>query len=370
MKKSIGNLNRRAFLQASIAATGGVLPLRTILGQKGGDPSHQAELALQPSGVVAIKNENTFNKTIPTATGNILPNDMGITSVHEHVPIPKDPAERDKSLSFAITELEKARQLGLQTIVAVGPTEDVRAIREVSAATKVNIICCTGFYVLKDEQQTFGEKDFARHMTDEIENGIQGSDIKPGVIKVATRALPLTQAEINLLTAAAKIQKQHGLPMCIHSVTGCAEQQLILEKGGANLEHCYFSHVEATFGWSGRNVDQEIDYLEGVVKKGSTLCFNNFGNWNHTKPEDLARIITQLTRRGYDDKMVATMDLIWSFENSQLKILWEDTNEGGKDRTYSYLIRKVVPWLKENNVSQSTIDKLIVDNPRKLFTAW
>jgi predicted metal-dependent phosphotriesterase family hydrolase len=66
--------------------------------------------------------------------------------------------------------------------------------------------------------------------------------------------------------------------------------------------------------------------------------------------------------------MVATMDVTWSFKDEDLKILWEDTNEEGKDRDYSYLMRKVVPWLVANGLTKTSIDKFIIHNPRRLFT--
>ncbi len=307
-------------------------------------------------------------KKIPTVTGEITPEQMGITSAHEHIQIQTDASQRSKSVAFAINDLKRAKELGLQTIVDVTPTRDISGLKEVSIATGVNVICCTGFYVLNDEQQSFSVEDFENHMIDEIENGIQGSGVHPGIIKVATRVLPFTEGEKNVLIAAGHIQKRFNLPICTHAVTGCAEQQQILEAAGADLNHCYFSHVEATFGWSGRNVEQEIEYLTKVVEKGSTLSFNNFGNWNHTKPEDLALIINELTKRGFDDRMVATMDLTWSFEGENLKILWSDTNEGGEDRTYSYLLRKAVPWMKENGVPEQSVNKFIKDNPRRIFS--
>lgn len=307
-------------------------------------------------------------KKIPTATGEISPDQMGITSVHEHIVLPDDPAQREKSRAFAVGELKRAKALGLNTLVDVGPTDDVAGIREVALATGVNIVCCTGFYVLKEEQQAMTVADFEAKMRKDVEDGLQGTSIRPGVIKVATRRLPITPAEQNLLMAAARIQQRYNLTICTHAVSGCAEQQQILEQAGADLKHCYFSHVEATFGWSGRNVEQEIDYLQSVVEKGSSLSFNNFGNWNHTKPQDLARIIQELTRRGYDDRMVATIDLTWTFENGNIKILWGDTNEDGNDRTYSYPLRKVVPWMREQGLPKATIDKFMIDNPRRLFT--
>ncbi len=307
-------------------------------------------------------------KTVSTVTGEILPVQMGITSVHEHIPLNFEPAQRAISKTFAIAELKKAKENGLQTIIEVSPTRDAAGLREVSLATGVNVVCCTGYYVLTKEQQSLTVEECENHMIREIEGGIQGTGIRPGVIKVAAKGLPITPAERNVLIAAAHVQKRYRLPICTHAVSGCAEQQKILEEAGADLNHVYFSHVEATFGWSGRKVEQQVDYLESVVKKGSTLSFNNFGNWNHTKPEDLARIIQELIKRGYDDRMVATMDLTCSFENDDLKILWSDTNEDGKDRTYSYLLRKAVPWMRQSGIPKKSLNKFIHDNPQRLFT--
>lgn len=358
MNNQPDNQTRRAFLKTvSVGATAALLPLALA----GPDRSAVAPL---PTTSAA----NFVGKAIPTATGTVLSDQMGITSVHEHIVMPSDPVQREKSFNFAVSDLKKAKELGLKTIVNVGPTDDVVGIREVSAASGVNVICCTGSYLLKDDQQTMSVADFERRMINDVENGIQGTQIRPGVIKVAARRLPITPGEKNLFIAAAHVQKRYSLPICTHAVSGCVEQQQILEEAGADLNHCYFSHVEATFGWGGRTVDQEIDYLQTVVQKGSTLSFNNFGNWNHTKPNDLARIIQELTKRGYDDRMVATIDLTWTLVDGNIKILWEDTNEDGKDRTYSYPLRKVVPWLKEKGIPPASITKFMNDNPRRIFT--
>lgn len=348
-------LTRRSFLKsAGMGTAAALLPVPLAI-------AGQDRKMLSPSGVSA-------GKVIPTATGTITSDQMGITSVHEHIVMPSDPVQRKKSFDFAVSDLKKAKALGLNTIVDVGPTDDVVGIQEVSKASGVNVICCTGSYLLKDEQQSMTVADFETRMIKDIEEGIQGTQIRPGVIKVAARRLPITPAEKNLFMAAAHVQKRYSLPICTHAVSGCVEQQQILEAAGADLKHCYFSHVEATFGWSGRTVEQEIDYLQTVVEKGSTLSFNNFGNWNHTKPNDLALIIQELTKRGYDDRMVATIDLTWTFVDGNIKILWEDTNEEGKDRTYSYPLRKVVPWLRDKGIPKATIDKFLVGNPRRIFT--
>lgn len=308
-------------------------------------------------------------RPIPTATGEILPEQMGISSLHEHIALRRGGEHREESLAYAIRELQRAKALGLHTIVDVGPPDDVVGIREVARATGINVICCTGFYLLRGEQLALKAEDFESKMLHDIEHGLQGTEVRPGVIKVAAVRLPIRPAEKELFIAAARVQQRHHLPICAHAVSGCAEQQQILERAGADLRRCYFSHIEATFGWSGRSVEQEIDYLEGVVAKGSALSFNNFGNWNHTKPEDLARIIRELARRGYADRLVATMDVTWSFEQGKLKLLWEDTNVNGRDRTYAYLLDTAVPWMHANGIAKEDTDKFILNNPRRIFTA-
>lgn len=297
----------------------------------------------------------------------ITPGQMGIASVHEHIPTPSDPALREASMQFAIRELKKAREGGLRTIAEVKPGSDAATIREISKASGVEVICCTGSYVLGEEQQALTVDDFERPMIRDFEEGLQNSGILPGVIKVASRKLPITPAERNLFVAAARVQRRYGVPICTHAVTGCAEQQAILKEAGADLEHCYYSHVEASQGWQGRSLEQQIGYLKRVVEQGGTLCFNNFGNWAHTAPEDLARIILELLEAGFDDHMVATMDTTWSFRDSRIHILWAEINEDGPKRTYDYLLGSAVPWMKEMGIPEDSVRKFIVDNPRRLF---
>lgn len=308
-------------------------------------------------------------RPIPTATGSILPQEMGITSLHEHIALRQPGTEDEVGFAWAVRELKEARALGLRTIVDVGPADNVSGIREVSRASGVNVVCCTGFYLLSPAQAGLRVEDFENLMIRDMEEGLSGTGIRPGVIKVRANGLPIREVEDRLFTAAAKVQRRYNLPLCAHSVAGCVEQQRILEAGGADLTKCYFSHIEATFGWQKRTVAQQVDYLEQVVAKGSTLSFNNFGNWNHTKPEDLAHLIRELTARGYDDRMVATMDVTWKKVDGKVELLWAPENKGGEDRTFSYLLRKVVPWMEENGIPPGAIHRMILENPRRIFTA-
>lgn len=303
---------------------------------------------------------------IPSVRGCLSISELGLTSMHEHVPLDLAGPYWNDAFEFAVRELALARELGLSTIVEVSPRRDALGLQKVAEESGINILTCTGFYQYTDEEKGYSIEQFCRHMLEEIENGINGTDVRPAVLKIATGIVP-AEHEIRALKAVGRVQRETGLPVCVHSVGGCKLQQEILESAGADLTRVYFCHIEAEFGWEGRTIDEEIYCLLEVVKKGSVLCYNNFGNWAHTRPENLLRIIQTMIQEGFADYQVISIDCIWSYENGQRKILWEDINLGGYRRTYSYLLSDVVPWLCQNRIPEECIMKMLRDTPRRLL---
>lgn len=303
---------------------------------------------------------------IPSVRGYLNTSELGLTSMHEHVPLDLAGPCWDDAFEFAVRELILARELGLGTIVEVSPRCDVRGLQKVAEESGINILACTGFYQYTDEEKRYSIEQFCRHMLKEIENGIDGTDVRPAVLKIATGIVP-AEHEIRALKAVGRVQRETGLPVCVHSVGGCRLQQNILESAGADLTRVYFCHIEAEFGWEGCTIDEEICSLLEVVKKGSVLCYNNFGNWAHTRPENLPRIIQAMIQEGFANYQVMSIDCIWSYENGQRKILWEDINPGGCRRTYSYLLSDAVPWLRQNGIPEEYIMKMLQDTPHRLL---
>jgi phosphotriesterase-related protein len=288
--------------------------------------------------------------------------------MHEHIPVDQAGDHAADAYHFAVKELKRARSLGLDSIVEVSPRRDIAALRRASLESGIQVIACTGFYTdLTTDERGFSVDQFRAHMLTEIEHGIDGSGVFPGVIKAASANTVPDAIETRLLIAAARVQAETGLPLCLHSVTGCQRQQQILADSGANLSKCYFSHVEAVFGWEGRGLEEQIDLLAAVVAQGSYLCYNNFGNWAHTPAQTLARILHTLRQRGFLDRQFATMDVTWSYPQGKRQILWEDINPGGERRTYAYLLSDVIPWLAEQGLDPAEARQLIESNPRRIF---
>lgn len=175
-----------------------------------------------------------MEKKISTVTGMIAAEVIGLASAHEHIHAPS-PFRREM-IQFQVQDLREARRLGLKTIVEVSPTRDIEALKEVSERSEVQIIPCTGHYVhFTEEEKAYSAEKFYAKWLDEIEHGIDGSGIRPSVIKVASRNPIPDPHETKILQAAGHLQRDTGLPVCVHSVTGCLSQPDTLLRLGALL---------------------------------------------------------------------------------------------------------------------------------------
>jgi len=98
----------------------------------------------------------------------------------------------------AVKSLRKAKALGVTTIIDATPINlgrDIDLLRRVSQRSEVNTIASTGFYF--HESPWFDHTNYCIDravdiLEKECIEGINGTDIKPGIIKCATEAPELS----------------------------------------------------------------------------------------------------------------------------------------------------------------------------------
>ena len=190
--------NRRAFLKQS-AATGfaAAALLRPVTGFS--QAAHVEGLAASRTG---------FAQTV---LGPLDASKLGFTVVHEHiadVPYvldrwPKDWGGRAGLVAKAVEKLKPVRDAGIATIVDLTPYDvwrDIRFLEEVSHKSGLHMIASTGqrFFPPKVANVSMpartieGLADFFRK---EIEQGIDDTGIKAGVIKIGVAAKAPTTLE-------------------------------------------------------------------------------------------------------------------------------------------------------------------------------
>lgn len=212
--------------------------------------------------------------TVNTVLGPVETADLGFTLSHEHVGTNAaglrhtypEFLDRAGLLEQAVAAMHEAYQAGVRTMVEVTTFDlgrDIGLIQEVSRRSGVQIIAATGNHLAVP--RPFGEvapEVIARLYSREIEEGIEGTGIKAGIIKVASDRGGITPPQGVILRAAARTHQRTGLPISTHtwSPDRVGDQQVrILEEEGVDLHRVYIGHS---------NDDTDLGYLLGLLEKG------------------------------------------------------------------------------------------------------
>ncbi len=311
---------------------------------------------------------------INTVLGQIDTNILGFTLSHEHVLVSSagiqqiypEFIDRQATINDAISHLRDAYSEGLRTIIDLTTIDlgrDIRLLEQVSRESGVNIICATGTW--RDIPRVFwgaSPDDVAPLYVREIEDGIEGTGIKAGIIKVANDMGGVTPEGEIILRAAARAQKATGVPISTHTWAPerVGDQQVaIFEDEGVDLNRVYVGHSNDT---------TDIEYLVGLLEKGVWLGLDRYPGVRSELPDWKVRTDTviQLIEAGYANRIMLGHD--WqsgrlSIKHDEMRSLRASANPD----KYLFITRKVIPRLLDKGVSQEAINMVMVDNPRRYF---
>ncbi len=310
---------------------------------------------------------------VETVTGAIENKDMGRCLIHEHL-VATDwnvrmniPGwlDEDKVADVVAAQLKMVKErYGIQTVGDPTPWSlgrDVRLLQKIAEKAEVNVLCATGFYA--DDQPYFrgvNEKTLVDYMVNEINHGIQGTSIKPAIIKCATNEKGVTPQNRVLLTASAKAHKETGLPIFTHTYPAngcCLVQQDIFESEGVDLRNVVIGHCGDS---------NDIEYLEKVLERGSYIGLDRFGQDKHNPLEDRIKTTAELIKRGWGKQLIMSHDCIVYYNNDRFDMKPEEDLEA-KTIDLRYIDRFVIPALKEQGISEEAIEEIMTENPQRIF---
>lgn len=107
--------------------------------------------------------------------------------------------------------------------------------------TGINVVGCTGYYqdaFFPEHVATRSVQELAQEMVDEIEQGIDGTDLKAGIIaEIGSSEGKITSLEEKVFIAAALAHNQTGRPISTHTSfsTMGLEQLALLQAHGVDL---------------------------------------------------------------------------------------------------------------------------------------
>lgn len=333
---------------------------------------------------------------IQTVLGPISADELGPTSMHEHVfadfriyrqpaveGMPADGRVTAESLEFVrrnplvlednllfdatdavVDELSAVVALGgagLVECTTAGIGRSPEVLQQVARRAGLHIMMGCGWYV-HDSHPGLVERSSVDELTailvGELRDGVAGTGIRPALMGEIGTGAPWTDRERKVVAACGAASAETGAAVSIHLQ---AQAQLGLEvlealqREGARPERVILGHMDG-------NLDR--GYHLAVAEAGAVLAYDCFGQeyevpGHYKDPTDVERLafVELMLAEGRASQLVLGCD-VW------LKFLLRTFGGTG----YEHLLARVVPALREDlGVPDDVIEQLLVGNPRRLL---
>ncbi len=312
--------------------------------------------------------------TVETTRGPIDAGELGRTLIHEHF------RTIDEAVRFqfphlydaraewdaAISDANAVRAHGVRTVVepsAIFLTRDAAFSRRVAEESALNIVLATGIYTYDHLPQALLHRDedaLAAIFVHELENGIQGTGIKPAFIKCAADEPGVTPNIGKVHRAAARASNQTGRPIMAHSrpASGTGPEQMrIFTEEGVDPAMVQIAHTGDT---------DDLDYIERLLETGCWIGLDRYGLDTFLPTDKRNETTLALLERGYADRMFLSQDYCSTIDWFPREVQdYLKTNEV-PDWSMTFLFEKVIPELEQRGMTGDQLDQMMVQNPK----AW
>ncbi|MFF5265231.1 phosphotriesterase [Actinomadura viridis] len=253
------------------------------------------------------------------------------------------------------------------TVVDVTPAglgRDPRVLRSLSERSGVRVVMGSGWYLERfhpPHLASASERDLAAELVAEFTEGADGTGIAPGVIGEIGVSADFTPAERHALRAAARAQRETGVPLYIH-LPGWRRRahevlDIVLGDYGVPPGAVVLCHMDPS--------GDDPGYQNAVADRGVWLEFDMIGmpylypgEGQSPAPHETARAVAGLIGRGHARRLLLSHDV---FLKGML------TRYGGNG--FRYVPTLFVQRLAALGVAPETARDLLRGNPARLFEA-
>ncbi|MCC8375034.1 MULTISPECIES: phosphotriesterase-related protein [Photorhabdus] len=217
----------------------------------------------------------------------------------------------------------------------------------------INVIVSTGYYqsaFFPEHVAHTTARQLADEMIAEIEQGIDGTTLKAGVIgEIGSSKGVITPDEEKVFYAAAIAHLETGRPVSTHTTlsTMGLEQLALLKKHGVDAERVVIGHCD---------LKDNLDNILRIIEQGAYIQFDTIGKNDYYPDEKRIAMLQTLARSGLLNRVMLSMDIT---RRSHLKA------NGGNG--FAYLITTFVPMLNRAGLTQTDIDLMLRNNPMLFF---
>ena len=303
---------------------------------------------------------------VNTVLGPKSPGSLGMTLMHEHVlvdfigadKVSRERYNADEVFRVALPHLKKLRAVGCRTLVECTPAylgRDAGLLKRLSQASGLQIVTNTGFYGAADDkyvpafayQETVDQ--LAARWIKEFQEGIEGTGIRPGIIKTGVDSGRLSEIDAKLVRAAARTHIQTGLTIAAHTGDGVAalEELEILRQEGVHPSAFIWVHAQ-------NETNPELHFR--AAKQGAWVEFDGVGE---KSAQNHLTLVKSMADSGFLSYTLLSQDAGWYNIGE---------SGGGEYRPYAFLLESFIPMLQKAGLLKEDIRTLLVDNPRRALT--
>ncbi|MGQ4715486.1 phosphotriesterase family protein [Streptomyces anulatus] len=304
--------------------------------------------------------------TLRTVAGELRAASVrGPALAHEHLVLDLDHAgdgaavlDPERHAAAVIAELTELRErFGLSLVVELtcrGMGRDVRALARAARETGVAVVAATGWYYEPfhtPEVDALDVEQLTEILVREIEDGIDGSGIRPGVLgELGSHGDVPTAAEAKVLRAGARAALATGLSLATHAQLGRGgPAQLDLLTGeGLPAHRVSIGHQDL--------LDDPGVHRE-LAASGAYVAFDTVGKSSYQSDDTRLRLLLALVEAGHADRALLSCDVS---RHGYLR------SEGGQG--YGHLFAAFLPRLRAAGAGDDLIDLLTRRNPLRFLT--
>lgn len=303
----------------------------------------------------------TASRYVMTVNGKLPASQLGISLVHEHFLVDFIGADKTNFDRWNRSEVVKkvlpfiavAKKHGVKTMFDCTPAylgRDPFLLKMLSAESRMQIVTNTGYYgavqnkYLPAHAFTETAEQLAGRWIKEFTNGIDGTPVRPGFIKISVDSGGrLSDIHRKLVRAAALTHRKTGLTIFSHTgIADAAFQQLeILSQEGVHPSAFVWVHAQAE-----KDRSLHID----AAQKGAWISLDGLG-WGN--PDEYAEAIVALRSEGLLKHVLISHDAGW----------FRPEDPQAEFRGFTNIFTGLFPLLKSKGFSETDFHQLLVKNP-------
>lgn len=307
---------------------------------------------------------------IRTVLGDILPDELGRTNVHEHL-LQCSPLLRGEELDDverSLAEVMELREAGMDAVVeltTIGIGRDPLGVAEIARRSGVKIVLATGIhreahYPPNHWIHRVEPRQYARWFVQDIREGCdaldyqgpkaQATSIRAGVIKVGAGYWSISSFEYRVMDAAAEAHVETGAPIVCHLEMGTAAWEVLeaLYARGVPHDRVLLAHVD-------RNPDPGL-HAE-LAAAGAYLGYDGMARYKYFPDSMLLECLVKVAGAGGAERLTLGGDVARR----------SSFHAYGGMPGLAYLPKRFIPRLREM-AGEDVVRTILVTNPARFLS--